>query len=130
MRLLVAFCIGVVVTFGWQSYSGAVREMIADLSPQLSWLAPQTAVADTDPAPAIAALDQQELKTMSDDLATLRQKVDQLAASQEQMARDFTMELHAVEQDILNKISAPPPQPVGAPVRKPSQSPVQAAPLR
>jgi hypothetical protein len=52
----------------------------------------------------------------------VRQKVDQLAAhvaaGQEQMTRDFATKLQAAEQDILDKISVPPPQPPAAPVRK------------
>ena len=103
--------------------------MIANSSPQLSWLAPQAAVAQTAPdtiAPTTSSPDPQELKAMSADLAAVRQKVDllaaQLAASQQQMARDFATKLQAAEQDILDKISVPPPQPPAAPVRKPVPS--------
>jgi hypothetical protein len=134
-RLLIAFCLGVAATLAWQSYGDAAREIIANLSPQLGWLAPQAAVAQTagaTTAAASAALDQQELNAMSLDLAAVRQRVDQLAAQlaagQEQMTRDFTMKLQAAEQGILDKISAPPPQP--APVRRPALPPAQAAPPR
>jgi hypothetical protein len=109
--------------------------MIANSSPQLSWLAPQTAVAQTSPdtiAPKTSPPNPQELKAMSADLAAVRQKVDQLAAQvaagQEQMARDFATKLQAVEQDILNKISVPQLQPAAAPPRKPVPSPLQLAP--
>ena len=78
---------------------------------------------------------------MSTDLAVVRQSVDHLAArfvaGQEQMTRDITklhaeeqeilesiVKLHATERDILvnilDKISAPAPQPVAAPARKPA----------
>jgi hypothetical protein len=137
MRLLIAFCIGVAVTLAWQSYGDPAREMIANSSPQLSWLAPQAAVAQNAPAtiaPTTSSPGPQELKAMSLNLAAVRQKVDQLAAQvvagQEQMARDFTAKLNAVEQDILDKISLPPSQSATAPVRKPVPSPSQAAPLR
>ncbi len=137
MRLLIAFCIGVAVTLGWQSYGDAAREMIANSSPQLSWLAPQAAVAQTGPdtiVPTTSSPDPQEIKAISVDLAALRQRVDQLAvqvaAGQEQMARDFTAKLHAAEQDILDKISAPPSQSAAAPVRKPALPPLQLAPAR
>jgi hypothetical protein len=113
MRLLITFCIGVAVTLAWQSYGDAAREMIANSSPQLSWLAPQAAVAQTAPdtiAPTTSSIDPQQLKEMSADLAAVRQKVDQLtaqvAASQEQMARDFAAKLQAAEQDIVATISA------------------------
>ena len=53
--------------------------------------------------------------------ADVQQRVDeiaaQLAAGQEQVTRDIN-KLQEVEQDILDKISAPPPRPVAAPVRK------------
>jgi hypothetical protein len=129
MRVLITFCIGVAVTLVWQSYGDAAREMIANSSPQLGWLAPQTAAAQTAPdtiAPPTSSPDPQELKAISADLAAVRQKVDQLAAhvaaGQEQMARDFATKLQAAEQDILDKISVPPPQPPAAPVRKPVPS--------
>jgi hypothetical protein len=137
MRLLIAFCIGVAVTLAWQSYGDAAREMIANSSPQLGWLAPQTAAAQTAPdtiAPPTSSPDPQELKAMSADLAAVRQKVDllaaQLAASQQQMARDFATKLQAAEQDILEKLPVPPLQPAAAPVRKPASPPLQLAPAR
>jgi hypothetical protein len=87
------------------------------LYPELNWVAPQDAVAQTVPdtvVPAIASLNQQELKTISLGLAAVRQKVDQLAANQQQMARDFTTKLQAAEQGILEKISGSPSQPIAA----------------
>ncbi len=135
LRVLIAFCIGVAATLAWQSYGDAAREMIANSYPQLGWLAPQAAAAQAAPATiaaATASLDQQELKSVSLGLAAVRQRVDQLAAQvaagQEQMTRDFTAKLHAVERDILDKISAP--QPAATPARKPAPPPPQAAPLR
>jgi len=134
-RFLIAFCIGVAATLAWQSYGDAAREIIATSYPQLGWLAPQAAAAQAAPATiaaATASLDQQELKAMSLSLAAVRQRVDQLAAQvaagQDQMTRDFTAKLHAAEQDILDKISAPAPQPATGPARKPVPS--QAAPVR
>jgi hypothetical protein len=135
LRFLTAVGIGVAATLAWQSYGDAAREIIASSYPQLGWLAPQAAAAQAAPttiAAATASLDQQELKAVSLGLAAVRQRVDQLAAQvaagQEQMTRDFTAKLHAVEQDILDKISSP--QPAAAPVRRPVAPPAQAAPLR
>jgi hypothetical protein len=133
MRLLITFCVGVFATLAWQSYGDTARERIASSYPQLGWLAPQTAVAQTVPdtiVPAISSLDQQELKTISLGLAAVRQKVDQLAANQQQIARDFTTKLQAAEQGILEKISVSPPQPTPVPARKPVPSQAQAAPVR
>jgi len=133
MRFLITFCVGVAAALVWQSYGDAAREMIASSYPQLGWLAPQAAVAQTVPDPSAAAtpsLDGQEFKAISLNLAAVRQRVDQLAAVQEQMTRDFTTKLQAAEQEILDKISVPPPQPAAAPARKPMPPPSQALPAR
>jgi hypothetical protein len=125
-RFLITLCIGVAATLAWQSYGDAAREMIASASPRLGWLAPQAApVARTAPdviapiAPAAPSPDQQQLNAMSLSLAAVRQSVDELAASQEQMTRDIT-KLQTATQGILDKISAPPPRPAGATTRKPA----------
>ena len=127
-RSLILFCMGVAATLAWQSYGDATREMIASSYPQLGWLAPQSAFAETAPektspsAPANTS-DTLELKSILINVAALRQSVDQLAvqflASQQQMASDIA-KMKAAEQDIFDKISsAPPPRPAAAPARKP-----------
>ena len=63
---------------------------------------------------------------MSLGLALMRQNVDQLVTGQEQMAREIT-KLQAAEQDVLQKISEPPPRPPAAPAPKgTSATPSQA----
>ncbi len=120
-RFLIIFCIGVAATLVWQSYGDVAREMIANSSPQLRWLAPQ-AVAQTAPdmvaptAPATPSPDVQQLKGMSLGLAAVRQSVEQLAAAQQQMT-DEIAKLQATEQEILDKVSGP-PRPAAAPARK------------
>jgi hypothetical protein len=134
-RFLITFCIGVAATFVWRSYGGAAREMIVGSSPQLGWLALQAApVAQTAPdtiAPAAPAALSPDLEQVKAGLAVVQQSIDQLAAGQEQMTRDIT-KLQATEQDILHRISAPPPQPAAAPARKPVPltPPSQAPPVR
>jgi hypothetical protein len=137
-RFLIIFSIGVGATLAWQSYGDATREMIARSSPRLGWLAVQAApIAQAAPdiiAPAEPAAPSPELRAMSLSLAAVRQSVDQLAAQfaagQEQMTRDIT-KLEAAEQEILQKISAPPPRPAEAPARKPVPlAPSQAPPAR
>ena len=134
MNSKLSFCIGVAATLAWQSQGDTVREIIASSYPELGWLAPQA--APDPPSP------------MSTDLVAVRQSVDLLAAQftagQEQMTRDITklhaeeqeilesiVKLHATERDILvnilDKISAPAPQPVAAPARKPA--PLTPGPL-
>jgi hypothetical protein len=118
-RFLITFCLGVAATLAWLSYGTTAREMIASASPQLSWLAPPAApVAEVSAAPSP---DEEKLKAISFGLAGVRQRVDeiaaQVAAGQEQVTRDIN-KLQAVEQDILDKISASPPRPAAAPARK------------
>jgi len=120
LRFLITFCVGVAATLAWQSYGNAAREMIANSSPQLGWLAPQAAapargasdtIAPTEPA--APSPDLQQLQAMLLDLAALRQSVDQLAAqvasAHQQIAGEIAT-LQAAQQAILRKISAPPPR--------------------
>jgi hypothetical protein len=93
-RFLVTFCIGVAAALAWQFYGDEVREMVASSFPQLGWLAPRTtAVAQTapemiaPPEPAGSSPDQQQLNAMSLDLEAVRQSVDRIATSQEQITR-------------------------------------------
>jgi hypothetical protein len=117
-RFLIIFCIGVAATLAWQSHGDAAREMIANSSPQLGWLAPQAAsLAQIAPdmitpaAPAAPSPELQQLKAMSFVFATVRQSVDQLAASQQQMASDIAK--------LQRGISVPQPWPAAAPASKP-----------
>jgi hypothetical protein len=59
--------------------------------------------APTAPSPEL-----QQIETMAHDLAVVRQSVEQLAAGQEQMARDIA-KLQTAGQDIRRRISALPP---------------------
>jgi hypothetical protein len=125
-RFLITLCIGVAGTLAWQSYGDETRDMIARASPRLGWLAPQAALlARTAPdviaptAPATPSADEQQLNAVSLGLAAVRQSVDQLAASQEQMTRDIT-QLQTTARGILDKIATPPPPATGATARKPA----------
>lgn len=120
-RFLITFCIGVAATLAWQSYGDAAREMIAESYPQLGWLTPQAA-RPAQPTPAAVSPELLQLKATQLGLTLVQQKVDQLAAqfsaSQQQTAGDIAA-LQTAAQDILHKISAPPPRPPAAPARKP-----------
>jgi hypothetical protein len=98
-RFLIIFCIGVSATLAWQSYGDAAREMIANLYPQLRWLAPQAEPVPQN-APDASGLasrtasspDQQQPNAISLDLDAVRQAMDRIAtiatsiaSSQEQM---------------------------------------------
>jgi hypothetical protein len=147
-RFLITLGIGIGGTLAWQSYGDGARQIIATAYPeQLGWVAPQAAPPDpgaqnasaaiASPAPG-PSIDPQQLTNMSLGLAAVRQDIDRLAAQfasgQQQMAGDIAR-LQASDQDILNKISAPPPRPVAVPARKPvlprpPQQPAQAPPVR
>jgi hypothetical protein len=114
---------GVGTTLAWQSYGDPIREMIANSSPQLGWLAPQVALAETAPeaepiAPATASSERQQLEVMSISLAAMQQSIDQLTAhlvvNQQQMASDNAR----LKQDILAKLNSA-PRPIATPARKP-----------
>jgi hypothetical protein len=133
-RGLTMFCIGVAATLAWQSHGGTARKMIANSYPHLDWLAPQgEAHAQTAPdmvaptAPAAHSPDAQQLEAMRLALAALRQSMAQVAADQQRMMGDIAR-MQAAEQDILNKISPPPPRQAAAPARKPAPLPSPQAP--
>jgi hypothetical protein len=121
-RFLLVFCVGVGTTLAWQAHGDAARAMIANSSPQLGWLAPQTApVVPIAPAPAGAS--SSDVQQLAFDLAAVRQSVDlltaQLAAGRGQMGGDIA-KLQADQQEILQKLSAGPPRPAAAPAHKPA----------
>jgi len=118
-RLLVTFCAGVAATLAWQSYGDAARYIVASLSPQLGWLAPQAEpVAQNAPdmvvpaAPAAPSLDQQQLTAMSLRLDAMQQSVDRIATTQDQMTRSVDRIAPNIDGDheqitrSINKISA------------------------
>ena len=114
-RSIIIFCMGIAATLAWQSHGEAIREMIASSYPQLGWLAPQTVGLGTIPemtsriAPATTSKSQELLlKSMLVNLAAVRESVDQLAASQQQMASDIA-KLKGAEQNVLGTISSAPP---------------------
>ena len=123
-RFSIVFGVGVGTILAWQSYGDAARAMIANSSPQLGWLAPQTApvvpTASDVPAPTAAS---PELEQLALGLAAVRQSVDQLtaqlAAAQQAIGNDIA-KLQADEQEILRKLSAAPPPPSVAPAHKPA----------
>jgi hypothetical protein len=144
-RYLVAIGIGVAATLAWQSYGETTKQLIARRAPelgsspearrkiaslvrQLGWTpdAPQPApVAQTAPATAAPtastapSLDLQQVQQMARDLAKVRQAVEQLAASQDQMAGDIA-KLQAADKEILQRmpLSATVPSHIPKPVAR------------
>jgi hypothetical protein len=137
-RAVITFYIGVAVTLAWQSYGDAARQMIANVSPRLSWLAPQAAaapaVADTNEeitrsVDRIVAANQEEIARSVDRIVASSQEqiarsVARLAADQEQMAREI-IRLQAISQYGLYKIADPPPRSAASPAPRPATRPVR-----
>ena len=110
--------------------------------------APVAQTAPQDVAPTAAALSPELtelLQPMARDLATVKQEIEQLKASQEQMARDNANAAEqlkasqeqmariiakASEQNLRPKTSASPPRPMVAPTRKPLSTPPQQTTAR
>ena len=107
--------------------------MIASWIDQLGWTKPP--VVENTPAPvaqtapetvaptAAPSLDLEQMQQITQRLALLQQTVEQLAATQDQMAREITR-LQATDVEILLKLPAPPPpQPPATATRKPMPVP-------
>jgi hypothetical protein len=98
-RVAATFCIGVAATLAWQPYGDAARMMIANASPQLGWLAPPSVpgVAAVAPAPQLRA-------APSPDLDTVRERIDRIVITQEQMTR-VVAQLTAGQEQIAKEIA-------------------------
>jgi hypothetical protein len=137
LRFVITLGVGVGGTLAWQAYGDDARQLMAAAYPgQLGWVAPQptTNALATQSAPAAPVSDaptappvDQQLNALSLNLAAVRQSVEQLSAQvatgQQQLSGDIAS-LRASEQDILAKMSTPPPRP--AP-RKPAPPPQATA---
>jgi outer membrane murein-binding lipoprotein Lpp len=129
----------------WQSHSDEAMEIVGTEVPSLAWLLPaSTAKPPPDrQASATAVVPSselaQQLKPMAVDLDIVRRsvqqlanKVEQLAAKQDQMShkQDQMSEnittLQLVEQEVSQKLSAP-PQSRAVPPRKPPQPTAQSS---
>jgi hypothetical protein len=122
-RFSIAVLIGIGATLAWQSYGDAAREMVVARAPTLAWLlsvsaTKSPAVGATSPDPV------QQLAPLASNLDVVRRSVEQLAAKQEQMAQNIAT-LQAVEEDIRQKMSSPPPSPSQQAVSIPQQKPPQ-----
>jgi hypothetical protein len=118
---------------GW---SPETKRVIANWVEQLGWTKPpatsavrpsaletpqaapvaQTAPENVTPkAPAAPSIDPEQVHRMAMDLTALRQTVEQLAASQDQMVREIAR-LKAADGEILAKVTPapPPPPPIAA----------------
>ena len=124
---------------GW---SPEAKQMIATSIQRIGWTKPaagpekqappvaQTARVDQTrveqagekPEPTTPSLDAGQVQQMTQNLATLRQTVEQLVGGQDQMARGIAR-LEAAVAELIAKIPEPPAQPSVAPARKPTLVP-------
>ena len=124
-RFLFTFYIGVAATLAWQSYSDAARQIIAGLSPQLAWLAPQAAAAQAapDPIDPITRGVDRIATTIAASQDQIVRSVENLAAGQERMTREIsklqTIDQYLLYRDAEYKKSEPPPRPVKSAQRPP-----------
>jgi hypothetical protein len=128
-RFIIAVLIGIGATLAWQSHGDAAREMVVARAPSLGWLL--SVSATKSPAVAATAPDPvQQLEPLASNLDVVRRSVEQLAAKQEQMAQNIAT-LQALEEDIRQKVSSPPPSPsqqaASIPQYKPPQPRVQSS---
>jgi hypothetical protein len=131
VRSVTLFMLAVVVAVGTlvcQSYS----DEISRLFPPFGWLFPVSTTKASAPNATTADL-QEQLKPVAIDLALVRRSIEQLASNQEQLARkqdemaQNIATLQAAEQEVSQKVSAPPPTPkVSAP--PPTSKPVHVSP--
>ena len=143
-RFLVAICIGIAGTLAWQSYGETTKQIIAKRAPELGW-SPEAkqAIASSiewlgwtksrslentssqtvaPKAPTAPSLDPAQVQQMVQNLAALREMIQQLTAGQDQTRREID-KLESAVVEILMKIPEPPPQPPAAPARKPAPVP-------
>jgi hypothetical protein len=136
VRFLIVFSIGVGATLVWQWYGDAARAMIATSWPQLASLAPEPgSVPQTAPeqiAVAPQATASPELQQLKEDLAQLKQELQQLKGIPGALAslRQSVDRLAGTQQQIAGTIAklgaqkpASPPRPAPAPAPKPLTPP-------
>jgi hypothetical protein len=144
-RFLVAICLGIAGTLAWQSYGDATKQIIATKAPELGWSpearqmiassiqwlgwtkaspGPETTAAATVApiAPTAPSLDSAQVQQMMQSLAAVRETIQELAAGQNQMAREID-KLESAVVEILTKMPERSPQPPAAPARKPAPVP-------
>jgi hypothetical protein len=73
-------------------------------------------------APTTPSLDPEKVQQMTQNLAEVRETVQELAAGQNRVTREID-KLESAVVEILMKMPEPPPQPPAAPARKPTAAP-------
>ena len=138
-RFLVAICIGIAGTLAWQSYGDAIKQIIAARAPELGWspqakqtiaswtvgwtkppTSPEKITSETvgSKTPPTASVDPAQVRQIAQNLAALRETVEQIAASQDQTSREMAR-VESVLAELILKIPEPSALPPAVPDRKP-----------
>jgi hypothetical protein len=124
-RFVIVVLIGVGATLGWQAYGDMAKAMLAAYAPEQAWLLsylpatkPPAAVAAAPSSPAV----QLQLEPLASNLEFVRRSVEQLALKQDQMLRTIAA-LQALDEDIRQKVSSPPPSASAAQAAMPQPLP-------
>jgi hypothetical protein len=117
-----------------QPYPSAAPAPTPQAAPAQAGVVESAAPRTVELAAPVTPAELQQLQTMAHDLAAVHQRVEELAAGQEQMARDIA-KLQAAGQDMRRRISALPPaiattarKPIPPPQPAPAPSATAAAP--
>jgi hypothetical protein len=147
LRFLVAICLGIASTLAWQAYGDEIKQIIATRAPDLGWspesrqmiassiewigwtrtpAGPETAATQSvaPKAPTTPSLDPAQMQQIVQNLASLREMLQQLSAGQEQTTREIG-KLESAVVEILMKM--PEPQSPAAPARKPAIAPAPSS---
>jgi hypothetical protein len=137
-RYLFAILIGVTATLAWQSYGDSAKQIIVTRAPELGWSPeirqmiatsiqwvgwtnPSASLEKQAPLVAQTAPTNPSLEAGQQSLAGLQQTVEQLAGTQDQIARELRR-LESVVAELNAKIPDSPQTPV-APAPKPTPVP-------
>ena len=101
-------------------------QLSAPSTAQSASVAPATREPVAPSPPAASSADLQQLQAMTLSLDAVKQKVEQLALGQQQMASDIAR-LQTADEEIRHKISAVPPKPAAAPASKPTPATAPSA---
>lgn len=134
-RVAIVVCLGASAIWAWRSYGDSAAPAVTEMSAppparaasQAVWVGQPATAAANEWGPASAQRKQVE----TSDLAALRQTVEQLAAGQEQLAREIarleaekpqaeTLPASKPDKRMLRRVSAHPAPALAAPARKPA----------
>jgi hypothetical protein len=119
---------GLVQELGWTKQPEEAKAAAVQATALQTGQAAPAAQALPSSAPPAPAVDPEQVHEIVLSLGAMRQSLEQIAAGQDQMARDI-VRLQSADTEILDKIPAPSRPPAVAPARKPVAG-APAAPLR